>query len=333
VSSLNVGGAERFVLDLAVEQISKGHSVSIVSMGRKGESLESEVKANNLHLFLTTNVFQLMALFRQYDVINIHSSHCLLRSLLASIFCSSRIVYTRHNARVHFSARWKFIYKLAYFKLHKMIFVAEKARLNYLKVYPSFEPRSFTVLNGISPINPKKHVMSKVRIGIVARFVPLKSQHYLIEAIACMSCTENIALEFFGEGELLEKNKQLCMDLIPKLEVTFHGLVSNRDLIFNQLDILVVTSETEGLSLAILEAMSSRTPVIASNVGGNPELVTDEFNGYLYEYADIQKLADCIKILTQNAKLRTKYGENGYNRYNDHFSMKICANEYLKSYS
>jgi len=333
VSSLNVGGAERFVIDLAEEQSTKGHHIAIVSMGNKGEPLEEEVISKNFQLYLSTGIFQLMMLFRQYDVVNIHSSHCLFRSLIASILCSCRIIYTRHNERVHLTPKWKLTYKLAYIKLHKMIFVAEKARLNYLKAYPHFESKSMTVLNGVLPIKVEKHETNKVRLGIVGRFVPLKSQHYLIEAVASMSSTKDMALEFFGDGELLDKNKQLCKKLIPEMEVTFHGLVPNRDSIFKQLDILVVTSETEGLSLAILEAMSSRTPVIASNVGGNPELVTDEFNGFLYEYADIHKLADCIKILTVDAKLRTQYGENGHKRYNDNFSMSICASEYFKAYN
>lgn len=332
LSSLNIGGAERFVIDLAVEQQRNRHQIGIVSMGKPNEPLQDEINARGFSLHITSNIIELIKIIRRYDVINVHSSYCLLRVLLASFFSGTKIVYTRHNERVHLSNKWKFIYKLAYIRLTTMIFVAEKARVNYLKHYPHFSSKSVTVLNGVLPITKQKTTSLKSRLGIVGRFVPLKAQHILIEAISNIPNPSNIMLSFFGVGELMEKNKNLCKELIPNVEVTFHGMVPNRDNIYQQVDVLIVTSETEGLSLAILEAMASATPVIASNVGGNPELIKDGLNGFLYEFADSTALAKYIEILIADKALRTTFGEHSFELYNSSFSMRRCADEYLTIY-
>ncbi|MCJ8320353.1 MAG: glycosyltransferase family 4 protein [Colwellia sp.] len=332
LSSLNIGGAERFVIDLAVEQQSNLHQIGIVSMGKDEEPLQVEINTRGFSLHITSNIIELIKIIRCYDVVNVHSSYCLLRVLLASFFSRSKIVYTRHNERVHVSNKWKFIYKLAHIRLTKMIFVAEKARVNYLKHYPHFSSKSVTVLNGVLPITKQKTASLKCRLSIVGRFVPLKAQHILIEAISNISNSSNIMLSFFGVGELMENNKQLCKTLIPSVEVTFHGMEPNRDIIFQQIDVLIVTSETEGLSLAILEAMASATPIIASNVGGNPELVKDGFNGFLYEFADSLELAEHIETLIADETLCKIFGERSFECYESRFSMGRCAAEYLTIY-
>ena len=157
VSSLNVGGAERFVIDLASEQkTNQNLSVGILSMGSWNEPLEDEIKENGFSLYLETAVLRIKKILTEYDVVHVHSSHCLLRVLLASLYQNIRIVYTRHNERVHKSLKWQFVYLFARLKLHKMVFVAEKAKSNYLIQYPSFTKKAETVLNGVVNISKIK---------------------------------------------------------------------------------------------------------------------------------------------------------------------------------
>ena len=87
VSSLNVGGAERFVIDLAIEQSSSLNLKPVIlSMGDKKEPLEEEVIKANIPLLHATSTLDLKNIFKSYDVIHVHSSHCLLRTLIASFF-------------------------------------------------------------------------------------------------------------------------------------------------------------------------------------------------------------------------------------------------------
>lgn len=334
VSSLNVGGAERFVIDLATEQSQQGFHATVLSMGSKGEPLESEVKRFGLGLLHGTEVSTLRSYLSTFDVVHVHSSYSLFRILLASLFLPIKVVYTRHNERVHSSFKWRLIYQLAKFRLHKMVFVAEKARKNYLSFYPSFEKKSCTVLNGVLPMTQNKTKSDKFRIAHVGRFVQLKAQHVLIEAIAKtpLKTQEKLSLSFFGTGDLLAHNKKLANELIPNVEVNFKGFVTNRDEIYGESDLLVVTSETEGLSLAILEALASGTPAIASNVGGNPELIHHQVNGLLYPYGNIKELAEQIKSLIDDKATYQEYSMQCIDIFKESFSMAICAGNYQKTY-
>ncbi|GHE89411.1 glycosyltransferase family 4 protein [Thalassotalea profundi] len=334
VSSLNVGGAERFVIDLAAEQNKQGQHATILSMGSKGEPLESEIKRFGLGLFHGTKIKILRSYLSLFDVVHVHSSYSLLRVLLASLMLPVKVVYTRHNERVHNSFKWRLIYQLARFRLHKMVFVAEKARKNYLAFYPSLEKKSCTVLNGVLPMTQNKTNSDKLRIAHVGRFVRLKAQHILIEAIAKipLKLQEKLSLSFFGTGDLLAHNQKLANELIPNVEVNFKGFVTNRDEIYGESDLLVVTSETEGLSLAILEALASGTPTIASNVGGNPELIHHQVNGLLYSYGDIKELAEQIKSLIDNKIIYQEYSMQCIDIFKESFSMAICAENYQKTY-
>lgn len=335
VSSLNVGGAERFVIDLATQQKNAlAMTVGVLSMGKDNEPLESEVLSSDIKLHLSTDVFKIGAILSDYDVVHIHSSYCLLRVLIATFFKPIKVVYTRHNETVHQGLKWRIIYFLANIRLNKMIFVAEKAKQNYLAKYPQYHKKALTILNGVLPINKNPIKSETFKLGHVGRFVPLKSQHVLIEAVSYLSAEvqPKVELSFYGTGELMAHNKDLAKKLIPNTHVNFHGFETNRDIIFQSFDALIVTSETEGLSLAILEAFASSTPVIASNVGGNPELVVDKNNGFLYEYADSKTLAKCIEELLINPELYQAFSKKSHQRYIKEFSMEICARNHLSSY-
>lgn len=335
VSSLEVGGAERFVIDLAAEQLKSDHcSVSVLSMGRKGEPLENEVKRFDIGLVHATEISKLTKIFKGFDIVHIHSSYALLRVLLACAFLRARVIYTRHNERVHSSLKWRLTYKLAQLKLSKMVFVAEKARQNYLQVYPKFSNNSCTILNGVLPMSTDKLPSEKVRLAHVGRFVPLKAQHVLIEALSLLPLAfqKRISVAFYGTGELMEKNKQLATNLIPDVEVNFKGFVTDRNEIYQQSDVLVVTSETEGLSLAILEALASGTPTVASKVGGNPELIEHEINGLLYPYGSREKLAECLTDICHNKLRYQDFSVKSLEKFNQSFAMSICASNYALAY-
>lgn len=335
VSSLNVGGAERFVIDLASQQKNAmSINVGVLSMGVQKEPLEKEVLCAGITLHLATRISEIRAVLKNYDVVHIHSSHCLFRVLLSAILLPIKIVYTRHNEVVHQGLKWRLIYMLANKMLSKMIFVADKAKQNYLTKYPQYHQKALTILNGVLPIKKSTGSSRIFRLGHVGRFVPLKSQHVLIEAVALLPLLiqKDVEISFYGTGELMEKNKALAKQLIPNVLVNFHGFETNRNTIYHSFDVLVVTSETEGLSLAILEAFACGTPVIASNVGGNPELVIDKYNGFLYEYADSQSLANNIEKLATDPKLYQQFSAKCQQRYHEQFSMEICANNHLSSY-
>ncbi|MBA6417381.1 glycosyltransferase family 4 protein [Colwellia sp. 6M3] len=335
LSSLNVGGAERFGIDIAnVQRRYQKLDVSILSMGDHGEPLEEEVIAQNILLTITSKLSVLRSTIKMMDVVHVHSLHCLLRVLIASFGVNTKIVFTHHNNQVNKSLKWYLIYKLASFRVDTMVFVVKMAETKFLATYPNFKGKSITIANGVLERKQDKTLSNKFRLGLVGRFVPLKAQHILIEAVSLLpdSLKKRISLTFFGTGDLLENNRKLAELKIPDVESTFNGFITDRDEIYTNIDCLIVTSETEGLSLAILEAIASGTPIIASNVGGNSELVQNGVNGYLYEYGDIQCLSKNIAdIIAKNSEFE-HFTKTNKEKFLVNYSLEQCATQYLDIY-
>ena len=86
----------------------------------------------------------------------------------------------------------------------------------------------------------------------------------------------------------------------------------------------------EGISQSILEAMSLGVPVIATNASGNPEIIQDNINGYLFEDNDIESLGNKIKALVRNQELRNKFSAAAKKTLNEKFSLPKTVNNYAR---
>jgi len=98
------------------------------------------------------------------------------------------------------------------------------------------------------------------------------------------------------------------------------------------MDVFVLPSLAEGISNTVLEAMATGLPVIATNVGGNPELISEGENGRLVKVGDEQGLAEAIGELVDNPELRTEMGKKGMERVKSTFNWQRAVSEYLGVY-
>ncbi|MFQ5909811.1 MAG: glycosyltransferase family 4 protein, partial [Thermoplasmata archaeon] len=101
--------------------------------------------------------------------------------------------------------------------------------------------------------------------------------------------------------------------------------------LYSLCDIFVLPSRMEGWGLAIMEAMAMRKPVVATRVGGIPELVKDGRTGYLADLGDVLGLSEAIRKLTENPSLREKMGREG-RRYVREFTWERAAKRTLELY-
>jgi glycosyltransferase involved in cell wall biosynthesis len=88
------------------------------------------------------------------------------------------------------------------------------------------------------------------------------------------------------------------------------------------MDVFVLPTLSEGLGVSVLEAMAMGKPVVASNVGGIPEIIEHGQNGYLVPPGDAAALASAIIYLIKNAHLRNTFGQKGRERVMTHFSAE-----------
>ena len=227
----------------------------------------------------------------------------------------------------------------------KVVCVSEAVRKVVLEREKLDERRVIVIRNGVDP--PKQSSENNsVRqelglneehlvVGMVANYNrPVKGATYLLDAIpAIVSQVPSARFLFLGGGDeerplLQEKTKVLGIEQF----VTFTGYREDIHRYYETMDLSVLTSLSEGLSITLLESMNHGLPVVATQVGGNPEVVDDEKTGYLVPPKDDRALADRIVQLLQDQELRSRMGEEGHRRVESHFRIQNVANRYMELY-
>ncbi|MBE9547274.1 MAG: glycosyltransferase [Proteobacteria bacterium] len=161
-------------------------------------------------------------------------------------------------------------------------------------------------------------------IGIVASLSAIKDHPTLIRAFNVLRQQEpESILLIVGDGPERSKLESLAG----------HGVffLGNRDDIpevMQALDVFVLSSVNEGISNTILEAMATGLPVVASNVGGNPELVVDGVTGSLFPSGDVEALSSALLDCFKSPGLRLQHGSQGRERAVAHFSIKAMVESY-----
>lgn len=169
-------------------------------------------------------------------------------------------------------------------------------------------------------------------VGVVGNLYPVKGHQYLIDSIpAVLSKCPNTSFVFAGRGELEAELRGQVHRLGLDARVFFLGLRQDIPRILSVIDVFVLPSLSEGLSMAILEAMIAGKPVVATQVGGNPELVLDGETGFLIPPRDSQALAASLTTLLMNKQQAEQFGERGKRRAERQFSLQnmVCAYQAL----
>lgn len=175
------------------------------------------------------------------------------------------------------------------------------------------------------------------RIVMVASFTEAKDQSTLVRATAkLIDAGTNLAVVFVGEGSSLAKVKTLVSEQ-NKGHYFFLGKRKDVSSILSQMHIGILLSNTnghaEGLSNAIMEYMAQGLPVIATNAGGNKEIVKDEINGFLIPDGDFTLLARRINYLLQNPEVAEFMGKTNKNKILKEFSTERMVKLYKTAYN
>lgn len=136
-----------------------------------------------------------------------------------------------------------------------------------------------------------------------------KNQSVVIRAIADIQNNKNVHYILCGVGPLKEELKKLSKEKGINSQVHFLGFRNDVIQLMKSCDLFVMPSYREGLSRAIMEAMGTGLPIIASKIRGNVDLIINEENGYLIDPKDDEKLAKLINKLMQDKKLRKRVSE------------------------
>jgi glycosyltransferase involved in cell wall biosynthesis len=201
-------------------------------------------------------------------------------------------------------------------KIHKMagyvnavIAVSESEKKEIIKVDPSFT--NLTVVhNGVdsikNDIKPAKRGKNRIVIGSTARLVDTKGIRELLQAFALLKNSKT-ELWLVGKGQQEEEYRVAAKELGIADRTIFIGHQSNIWPYLKAIDIYVLPTYHEAFSIALLEAGIAGKAVVATNVGGNPEVINKD-TGILIPIKDPQQLADALQRYIDNPALRKKKG-------------------------
>lgn len=148
-------------------------------------------------------------------------------------------------------------------------------------------------------------------VGTAGRLTPIKGQKYLLEAAAIISPQiPDIFFVFLGDGELAPELGKMVSSLGIK-NVMFLGWRQDVPEVMSTFDIFVLPSLNEGMGKVLVEAMALGKPIVASDVGGIPDLVIHNHNGLLVPPADVEGLANSINVLLHDPIKRKEMGDRG----------------------
>jgi len=166
-----------------------------------------------------------------------------------------------------------------------------------------------------------------------SNFRPIKRIPDIIRAFKIISEEIDSELLLIGDGPQRPEAETLARSLGLSDAVRFMGNVRDVHEILGKCDLFLLPSEDESFGLAALEAMSCEVPVVASNVGGLKELITNGVDGYLVKVGDSQALAEqSIKILS-DSKLQNELGQNARKKIRGKYTPEIVVPRYEKLYN
>jgi glycosyltransferase involved in cell wall biosynthesis len=170
-------------------------------------------------------------------------------------------------------------------------------------------------------------------VGVVGALAPHKAQSYFLKAAARLAKERpDVRFIIAGEGELEADLKALARSLGIEKVVTFAGFRSDVKAVLAALDVFVLSSVAEGLCTSILDAMATGVPVVATGVGGVPEIVIDGESGLLVPPADPRAMADSVNRVLKDDILRERLISGGKTRVLD-FSVRRTVEQTERLYS
>jgi glycosyltransferase involved in cell wall biosynthesis len=355
VPTLDPGGTERLVIEI-VKSLSDAVDSVVCCLDRKGSwaqelvdrgvAVETLDRRAGFHPELGRQIARLAAEGR-IDVLHCHHYSPFVYGQLAALLNRRlRVIFTEHGrlSDAGPSLRRRLVNPL-FGRLPEAIYAVSNDLRRHMIAEGLPGGRVGVIHNGIDPGSrptPADRAAARAAMGVdggafllgtAGRLDPVKDIPTLLQAFAAVRWSRPDArLVVIGDGSARESLEGQIRGMSAASAITLTGYRGDARRLLSALDVYVNSSTHEGVSLTILEAMAAGIPVVATHVGGTPEVVLEGETGLLVPARAPQSLASAIEALAGAPGTRRSMGEAGRFRVKRHFSVEAMVGRYLNAY-
>jgi glycosyltransferase involved in cell wall biosynthesis len=371
ITKANFGGAQRYVYDLANASVAQGHTVTVLlgGQGQLADKLEkNKIRTIVLHnlvrdvkILQDVSVFiALIKIFRRErpDIIHLNSSKIgVLGSLAGRVAGVSKIIFTAHGWAFNESRpQWQksilsFLQWLTVLFSHHTIAVS-KSTANDISHFPLIRSKIVIIYNGVASTTTTDRLTARkvlcgtsnnlnsasvqqpgaLWFGTAAELHKNKGIDVLIDAMTLVQTAIPLFVIVAGSGEERSRLEAKIKNLGLNNSVFLLGNIPEFSTYLSALDCFILPSRTEALAYALLEAGQAHLPVIASAVGGIPEIITDKVNGVLVPKEKPIALARAIEQYANDRPYRESLGSKLSTTVKENFSLEKMLSDTLALY-
>jgi len=369
ITKSNLGGAQKYVYELAVEAHKNGNNVSVIVGG--GGALVEKLTAVGIDVHKLNHLkrdislfnefrtfFELIRIFRKVkpDVIHLNSSKAGGLGALAGQICGiKKIIFTIHGWAFNEDRNWlsklaiKILYFTTIFLSDIAIAVSEETRKQARKIPCSFMifNKIKVVKNGIGPIDFMSRATARqifkdqygvndesFIIGTMAELHPIKGLIFLIRsAPAILEINPDVRFLIFGEGEQRKELESLIVDLSLQNKVILGGFLKEASTYLKGFDVFILSSLSEAMPFSVIEAGFAGLPIIATSVGGIPEIITNGENGLLIDSNSEKNIENAIKTLLENPISRENFSHKIHDFVKENYNLEKMYQNTFECYN
>jgi len=355
VLSTATGGMENVIYNLATAHDPKQLKLRVACLEAVGP-LSEKLKRHGIESELLPPMTPGLSMLFPWSLIRfIRQSHCNIVHTHSGCWSKVatacfwipqvKLVYTDHGRAFPELRDRIFLDRIAVRFTDRVVAVGEPLRQYLLDTVKLPEKKVITIRNGIDtgrfqPRTDRNAVRTELGYGpmdvvvaIVARLAPVKNHKLLIESFGDLSKKyPNARLLIIGDGPLRGELETLSRESSLLNRVLFTGDRSDVERLLGAADIATLSSQSEGISLTLLEAMATGLPVVATDVGGNSTIITEGHEGYLVGQ-DRAPYAAALARLVQSEELRRTLGVHARKTVVDKWSVRQMAAQYQELYA
>jgi glycosyltransferase involved in cell wall biosynthesis len=351
VDSLEIGGLERLVHDLTIARGATTSVACLSSVGAFGESLRAhgfQVEWIRTKGGFWGTVRRLAAVLRRTrpDILHCHNiRQVLIGSVSAALAGGTPLVFTKHGIGRPSGKMARAVYRYFLRRVYVVAVSEETVQIMTDWMDGGGHPVRH-IANGIA-MEPYRQLPSRQEaraalglppadlvVGTVSRMSPCKNHRLLVDLFArLLEEIPGALLVIAGDGQERPHVERRIQEHNIGDRVVMLGERQDVPIVLSAMDVFCLPSRTEGMPMTVLEAMAASRPVVASRVGGIPELVVEGVTGLLASPDDPGEFVQALLSLARDPARAGEMGRIGHARLLEHFSLDATLASYERLYA